>query len=69
MNNIVLRDKDTSHGEIVGIIRTERSAEEIQNIIYEVTSTIEAYNTDDIIEALPDDCVYEDIDYDSEVWF
>lgn len=68
---IVLRDNDLK-GERVAMITTETStAKEVQNAIYRVKKTYENYDSDDLEAGLPDDCIIEwfDNDSDTEVWW
>ena len=70
-NVYALRDTDTRNGNIIGIIRTTRSNDEIQEIIDDIRETREDYDLDMVIDALPEDCEWEsfpetDID---DVWF
>ena len=66
MRIIAVRDKDTRTRDILGLIKTTRSVEEIQNICDEVRYKVDEYSTDDLEKALPKDCEWEDF---SEVWF
>ncbi len=68
MRTIAVRDKDTRIRDILGLIKTTRSVEEIQNICDELWYKVEDYNTDDLKKALPKDCEWEDFDF-LEVWF
>jgi len=63
---IIIRDKDTRNGDILGAIKTATTTAEDVNKIIPKIWTVDGYDMDTLFEELPDDCEYIDV---SEVYF
>lgn len=59
---IVVRNRD-SKGDVLGIIETEITTPQmIIEIMDEVSTETGDYNIDDVIERLPSDCIWFDVE-------
>ena len=66
---IIVNDIDNHDAPMAMIETKTTTAKQIQDIIDDIKCTVEDYNTDDIIDRLPEDCKWQSIEGDAAVYF